>query len=820
MATAFLRDLRLAVRSLRKRPGFTALAILTLTLGIGANAAIFSVVNGVLLRPLPFAQPERLVTIDALSPQGLGASISVPNFEDWRKRNRVFASLAGFTPWSMTDRTEGRAERIEGAMVFGAFFEMLGVEAALGRTVSAVETGSGADRVVVLSNAFWVRAYGADPTIIGKVLRLLGETFTVIGVMPAGFGFPSEAETAVYIPMGTQSENLPWDDRDSSFGTRALARLADGVTLTAAQSDMDRVTREVDALEGRPIVTAKVTTLSDFYRADVRTPVLILMGAVVFVLLIAAVNVANLLLTRAEGRRREIALCVALGAGRGAIVRQHLAESVALTTVSAVLGLGLGVISLRLLVSRLPEAIPPALLPAIRMDGRVLAFAVVLATIAALAFGIAPAWRAAGHGRVSSALREGGRSGTVGRGRLRLRSALVAGEMALALILLVGAVLMLQTLARLRGGDSGYLHENVLTAQVGVPAAAADDPARWASFYEDLMERVRAEPGVRSAAAMLLVPLAHRSWELRLLPEGAPYDPNTGESVLFNIASLDYFATMGISVVRGRAFTSADVEGAPLVTIIDETMAEKLWPGEDPIGRRITFERTDDSTEERVVPVYRTIVGVVPNVRHYDLRNPSRIQAYVPLQQAGRAWGNSLYVAVRLGGTDAAAFAPHLREAVRSLDRNVVVSRVRTLDGYVGSKLAAERALTALLGVFGVLAVALAAIGVFGVTSILVGMRAKEIGLRLAIGARPGEVLRMILRGTLRLAIVGTLCGLVVSVLLARLLSAVLYGVSALEPAAYAGAATFLVLTSLAASLLPALRAAHLDPMTTLRQEA
>jgi putative ABC transport system permease protein len=307
---------------------------------------------------------------------------------------------------------------------------------------------------------------------------------------------------------------------------------------------------------------------------------------------------------------------------------------------------------------------------------------------------------------------------------------------------------------------------------------------------------------------------------LNVLPEGTPYDPKAGESVLFNIASLDYFATLGIPIVRGRGFTSADVEGAPPVTIIDETMAEKLWPGEDPIGRRITFERTEDSTDDRVVPVYRTIIGVVPNVRHYDLRSPSRVQAYVPLHQPGRAWGNSLYLAVRLGATDAAAFAPRLRAAVRSVDRNVVVARVRTLEDYVGSKLASERALSGLLGVFGALALALAAIGVFGVTSILVGMRSKEIGLRLAIGARPGEVLRMILRGTLSLAIVGTMIGLVISALLAQLLATVLYGVSVLEPAAYAGAATFLVLTSLAAALLPALRAAHLDPMTTLRQEA
>ncbi len=813
-------ELRWALRGLLQRPGFGAVMVLTLALGIGATTAIFSVVNGVLLRPLPFEDPGRLATVLVHGSAGHAVSVSVPNLKNWRERNRTFVTMAAAAGWNVTERSGGRAEILRGEIVLGDFFETLGVAPLLGRVIPAGDTEAGATPVAVLSYGYWQRAHGADPAVLGRTLEVNGDVVTVVGVMPPGFGFPSETETDLYLPMGMMAASLPWNDPHSSFGAVALARLAPGVTLGAAQRDMDRVTRELEAEAGEKIASVTLYPLTDFYVSDVRSPVLVLMGAVFFVLLIASVNVANLLLTRAEGRRRETALRLALGASRGAILRQSFAESLMIALAGGIIGVGLAAVAVRVLVSRLGDAIPPIVAPAIRVDGVVLAFSAVIVVLGAFAFALLPAWRAARGPNLADTLREGGRTGTSGPAGRRVRSSLVVAEISLAIVLVIGAGLMIQTLAKLRAGDSGFSAEGVVTARVSLSPGSSTDANRWRSRFDDVLERVDALPGVQSTAAMLLLPLAPRSWELLLVPEGQPWGPREGESVLYNIVSLNYFETLGIPIVDGRNFEVADRDDTPPVAIIDETMAAKLWPGEDPIGKRIAFERAPESTEERPLPLYRTVVGVVPNIRHYDLREPSRIQVYVPLHQSLSTWGSSLFIAARSESAEPAAMLPAVRSAVREADPGAAITSLRTFDGYVSEELANERALSALLAAFGGLALVLAGIGVFGVMSILVATRSREIGVRLAMGARPAGVLLMVLRGSALLAATGTVIGLFAAGGLSRLIGSLLYGVSPLDARVYLGAAAFLGAVALTATLIPALRAARLDPMATLRQDA
>jgi putative ABC transport system permease protein len=806
---AVWRDIVYGVRGLVKRPGFALMAVATLALGIGANTGIFSVVNGLLLRPLPFLAPSELVSVDAISAQGYGISVSIPNHRDWRERNRVFAAMGASSGYGMTRRTSEGMDVVQTRIVIGDFFETLGVAPALGRWIRAEESERGAAPVAVIGQDFWQSEFGGDGEVLGRELVLNGVPHTIIGVMPPGFSYPAP-EVQVYVPMGAVSD-LPWDDRRSSFA-EAIARLDSGMTLEAAQRDMDRITREIDEEEGRHVVSVEVRSLNERYRGEAKTPVLLLMGAVALVLLIAGVNVANLLLARGEDRRREMAVRKALGAGQGAIVRQLLAESLLLAGGGALLGLAVAKGVLELIRAYVP--LPPLLAGSVTIDGRVLLFTMVLAVVVGLGFGVMPALRASST-RTGGELREGGR-GVVGAGRHRLRSALVVSEVALALVLVVAAGLMIGTLAGLRAVDAGFEPRGLLTAAVTAPDAS--DKQRWLAFHDRVLERMRTEPGVNAAAFMLLLPLGTRSWELLVMPEGVPYERDGGESVLYNIVSAGYFETLGIPILRGRDFAVGDREGSPPVAIIDETMAAKLWPGEDPLGKRITIEVEEGSTDTNPLPVYRTVVGVVPNVRHYELRNPSRVQVYVPLHQSLRNWGSTLYLSVRTLD-DAAAFAPVLRSVVRDVDASAPVSRLRPFDEYVARDLAAERALGGLLSAMGTLALGLAAIGVFGVMSLVVRARTREIGVRLALGARPFQVLSMVLGRTLVLAGAGTLLGFAAAATLARLLETFLFEMSPFDVRVYAGAAAFLLAIAAAAALLPALRAAGVDPMRTLRQE-
>lgn len=811
--SASWREVQIAWRGLVRRPVFLIVAVVTLALGVGANAAIFSVVNGVLLKPLPFRSPDELVTLQAWSNQGFPISVSIPNQRDWHERNTTLEAIAMSSSGTrMIRQTADGAEIIEPEIILGGFFELLGVEPLLGRWIGADETGRGAVPRAVLGYGFWQSAFGGRPDVVGESIVLNGSPVEIVGVMPAGFGMPSP-EIPLYVPMG-MFDGLPWEDRISSFGARAIARLRAGVTVAAVQRDMDRVTQQIDAEEGRSGARVEVRTLSAHFAGDAAGPLLVLMGAVAFVLLIAGVNVANLLLVRGEGRRREMAMRLALGAGRAGVAKHLLAESLLICLLGAVLGLTLAFVAVAALRARLP--LEPIVTQQIGVDGTVLAFSLLLGVACALLFGLVPALRV-GNAPVNE-LREDSRGGE-GRGSQRMRSVLVTAELALALVLLVGAGLMIRSLQQLSRVETGYSSERVLTARVSMPRGSVSDRERWIGAYEELIDRVSSEPQASDVAATLLVPLAPRSWELSVVPEGTPYSRTEGQSVLYNIVSLDYFSAFRIPLLNGRWFEPTDRNGTLPVVIVDETLAARMWPNEDPIGKRIAFDEAAGTTDENPIPVFRTVVGVVPNIRHYEVRTPSRIQVYVPLRQTLERWGTGLSLAVRTTG-EAAAFAPRLRAAARAVNPEIALTDVRTLEDYVAGDLGRDRALGGLLSAFGGLAGGLAAIGVFGVMSMLVMTQKRDMGVRLALGASPSELLSIVLMRTLTLATVGVVIGLIAAATLSRLLSAFLFDVTPLDAGIYAAAAMLLLAVAFTAALIPALRAARVDPMTVLRQGA
>jgi putative ABC transport system permease protein len=810
------QDIRFGLRTLRKRPGFTAIAVLTIALGIGANTSIFSIVNGVLLEPLPLHQPDGLVTPNVISPRGFEISLSIPNFKDWRERSRSFESFGANMSRNMTLTGIDRPEIIRARFVLGDYFETLGVPPFKGRTIRSDETWAGAAPIAVVTYGFWQRRLGGDPNVIGRTITLDNEVFEIVGVMPPRFQFPS-ADTEAFLPMGYISERLCWEVRDCSQGTWAVARLADGVTIETAQADLDRIHREIEEEEGQEEARPELESLTDAYVSDVRTPILILMGAVGFVLLIACANVASLLLSRGESRRREIAVRTALGAGRRRVVRQLLTESVVLGLAGGALGVGLAYFGTRLLVPAVSDNIPSIMVGRVGLDYTVLAFTFIVSVGAGLLFGIAPALRAASRQLVGE-LKEGGRGGTGGRRRQRLRSGLVVAEVALSLVLLIGAGLMIQSLRQLQNVDKGFVADNIFTARVSLPRIRYDDKESAWRFFSALLERVQALPSVRTASLTQIVPLQGNSWEQGIIPEGMDPDPENFQSVLFYMVTPDHFATFGIPLLAGRVFNEADREGAPLVCIIDETMAEKFWPGEDPIGKRVSFEEAEESTRENPIRIYRTVVGVVRNVRHYELENPSRITVYVPFAQSGVSWSTAMHIVAKTRG-DPLQLTELVRRELNLLDPEVPLYQIETMEAYVSESLSRTRLVGGLLTVFSAIALALSAIGIFGVMSFSVVQRVREIGIRMALGARADDVVRMVTRQGLIVTLTGVVLGLLAAFALTRLMTSVLYEVNPVEPITYAGFAGFLILVSLLAAYLPARRATRVDPAIVLREE-
>ncbi|MGD8331906.1 MAG: ADOP family duplicated permease, partial [Acidobacteriota bacterium] len=638
-------------------------------------------------------------------------------------------------------------------------------------------------------------------------------------VLPEGFDFPSP-DDEVFVPLGLFSDDLAWNERSSSSGTRAIARLADGVSLEQAQADLDRVIAEIQTEDDPNAATAELVTLAELYVGDTRTPVLILVAAVALVLLIACANVANLLLVRSEGRQRELAMRTALGAGRGRVMRQLLTESVVLGAAGGLLGIGLAVVAINAIVTALPDDIPAMVAQRVGMNIDVLVFTLTLSLLTGLLFGFAPALRGARQD-VAATLKEGGR-GNLGAGRRRLSSALVVAEIGLSLMLLAGAGLLIKSMGALHRVDKGFDESGVLTARIPLPESRYDTEEKWRAFFTELLERTKALPGVQYASVTQTFPLSGNSWETGISPEGVdPFNDDLRDSVQYYIADVDHFDALGIELVRGRTFDDRDVVGAQPVVIIDETMAEKYWPGEDPIGKRITmeWERPEGAAEDaEPQPVYRTVIGITHHVRHYELEEPGRIQAYLPFRQTPRWWGFSGYMIIRTAG-DPAALATLLRDQVEAMDPEQPMTLVRTLTEVVEGRLSTYNAMRGLLVIFSALALLLAAVGIYGVMAFSVTERAREIGIRMALGAERSSVLGMVCGQGFKLTLVGLGFGLLGALSVTRSLQSTLYGVGATEPVTLAAVAAILTTVALAAAWLPARRASRMDPAIVLRNE-
>ena len=799
------QDLRFGARMLVKNPGFTCVATLTLALGIGANTAIFSVVNAVLLRPLPFKDPGRLVFISERSEQTPVMTVSIPNFIDWREQNRVFERMAAFRgqTYNLTGLEE--TERLLGRQVTTDFFSLLGARPILGRTFTPEEDKPGGERVVILSHRFWQLRFGGASNVLGRTLSLDNTSYTVIGVMPKEFSIPSEP-VDLWTSLGLVSNRLMF--RGFHFGTFVYARLKPGSTLEQARAEMNTIAKRLQeqyprSNKGQEV---RVEDLTQWVVGDTASTLWILLGAVGFVLLIACNNVANLLLARAANRQREIAIRMALGARRGRVIRQLLTESVLLALCACALGMLLGAWGMNGLKAILPETMPR--LDEARMDSWVLAFSLGVAVVTGLLFGLAPALQAA-RAKLNETLKESGQSAT--SGRARLRGALVVAEVALSLALLIGAGLMMKSFLRLQQAALGFDPEKVLSFQLSLPEPAYAEAQKRVAFFQQLTERLKSLPGVEAAGGSSLLPLGSGPSTTGFTVEDQS-PPASGQPPVTDIVwtSPDYFRAMGIRLLRGRYFTNQDTADATPVAIVDETIAQAYWPNQDPIGKWMGL----------VLPGLReprfTIVGVVQHVKNYGVDQPSRFETYVPYVQDPR--GSTFYVALRTSG-DPSSLVSAARANVRELDRNLPIYDVRTMEEYVVRQLAQRRLLMILLGIFAGVAVVLASVGIYGVLSYAVTQRMREIGLRMALGAQTADVLKLVVRQGLVLTLIGVSVGLVGSFALTRVMSSLLFEVSPTDPVTFAVIPLLLVAVALLASYLPARRATKVDPLTALRRD-
>ena len=805
------QDVRYGLRTLARAPGFTVAAVLALALGIGATTAIFSVVDAVLLRPLPYDHPDRLAVVLT---RGTGP-VAPGNFVDWRRDASSFDRMGAAESWGTNLGGEGRPEHVEGVRVTSDIFPLLGVRPQLGRIFTPDEDQPGKAQVVVLGHRLWQRRFGGDASVVGRSITLDGVPHVVVGVMPRGFEFPPFWATGaeVWAP-------LPLADRAGSHtgqSLRTFARLAPGASLERARAEMATITGRMEKEYPGTNRNVVVRTLDDIVVGDVRSALLILLGAVAFVLLIACANVAHMLLARASARHKEVALRAALGASRARVIRQLLTESIVLAAIGAVAGVALAAATLRALIAISPGNLPR--LETAGLDGRVLAVTLLVSLVTGITFGLVPAVQASRFDLTGS-LREGEPGSTVGAGRHRLRRLLMASELALALVLLVGAGLMIRTFVALRRFDPGFDPRRVVSAVVSLSGSRAEEPARRLAFYDEVLGRVRALPGVVAASAINHLPLAGDVWGFPFHVEGRPPDPpGESPSASFRVVLPGYFRTMGLPLLRGRDFTDDDRLGAPGTIIVNEWLAERFWPGADPIGKRLTLGAGDKD------PEWLTVVGVAHNAARGKWAAAPDEEMYLPLRQnrlyLERQGGPFSYLTlvVRTTTDDPAALAPSLRTAVWDVDGNVAVSELQTMEEVVARATASPRFYLLLLGSFAAAALALAAVGIYGVMSYAVARRRNEIGIRMALGAQPGDVLRLVMREAVTVAAVGGAVGLVVAALLSRLMGGLLYGVGAMDPVTFAGVCAVLTTVALAATYVPARRAVRVDPLAALRAE-
>jgi putative ABC transport system permease protein len=804
MIAAIWQDLRFGARMLLKQPGFTLIAILTLSLGIGANTAIFSIVNAVLLRPFPYQAPERLVILQERVAAGGGFSPSYPNFVDWRAQNTAFEAISavrGNESFNFTGA--GEPERLQGRLVSAEFFSLLGVKPLLGRDFLAEEDRPGATPAVILSYGFWQRRFGDDPGILGKQLTLNNQSYTVVGITPANFQYGLEAD--VTVPFGLQAQRF--SRRGADPGTDVVARLKPNVSQQQGETDLNLVAARLEqqypeSNKGRRVL---LTPLHESFVGNVRQPLLILLGAVGLVLLIACANVANLLLVRASARQREMAVRVALGASRAALVRQLLTESVLLAALGAALGVLLAFWGTSLIAAQLPDGIPR--LHEASVDAPVLIFTLSVSLLTGLLFGLAPALQAS-RPNLTEGLKEGER-GASGR-RQRLRSVLVVGEVALTLTLLVGAGLLIQSFWRVLRVAPGFNAQNLLTMQVSVNNP---DGQQVANFFAQLQQNVRNLPGVKSVAVSNGIPFGSTNFPPFLI-EGRPETGNKPSGLRYHVSPA-YFQTMGIELIKGRLFTAEDTPGTPSVVIIDEVLAQRYFPNEDPLGKRLKASADAPGIE---------IVGVVRHAEpnSLDAQGPAPAQFYLNFNQipAERLPGyvRRINLLTRTE-VEPLGLVSAVRAQVAALNKDQAVFNVRTMEQAVMQSVAARRFSMLLLTVFAIVALALASLGIYGLMSYAVAQRTREIGVRMALGAQVSDVLKLVIWQGMKLAFAGVALGLVASVALTRTMKNLLFGVSATDPVTFAALALLLSLVALLACWIPARRAARVNPMVALRSE-
>jgi predicted permease len=803
------QDIRYALRTLAKNPAFTVVAILTLALGIGANAAIFSVVNGVLLKPLPFPHPEQLIRVwqgETSDGKVNPGSVSPVNLDDWRARRRVLTDIAGYfysEGQSGTDLTAlGEPQRLDATFVTPGFWSTLGVKPQIGRVPRDDEMVRGSnDRLVVLSYAFWQRQFGSATSIIGKRLILGGNSYEVVGVMPASFQFPAP-RVEVFIPYST----IPDNSIPRLRGVRILAvvaRMKPGVTVAQANAEMNSITRGLAEQypEDKNMGAAEVAPLRDSIVGKVRVGLLVLLGAVGFVLLIAAVNLASLLLARAAAREREFAIRVALGAERSRVIRQLFTESLVLATLGGALGLIVAQLGGHLLVRLAAGQLPRA--ESVGLDYRVLAFTAAISLITGVAFGLVPAVRASSP-ELQQSLREGTRGSTGGAGGLR--NTLVVAEVALAMILVVGAGLMTRSFVKLLQTDLGFTPGHRLAVNFSVSTARHSTAAEMRQTYREMIEKVRTAPGVIAAGAIRDLPFHGDGEPLGFVPPGFTPGPN-GQlpTATLMFTSDGFFNAMGIPILAGRDLSLQDRQGAPIALVINQALAKKYFPGQSPVGQTITFGDTN----------HLAIVGVVGDVRQGSVDEAPTPRIYASAYQIFRV---KVSLVVRTQA-DPQLMIKRVEEALRSVDPQQTITSAFTLEDAVGDAVARPRLLTVLLGLFGIMGLVLGALGIYGVLAYLVNQRTREIGVRLALGARPSDVLWMVVSRGLWLAGLGVAVGLVAALVLTRLMQGVLYGVTPTDPLTFVGVSAVLLGVAAFASWLPARRATRVDPLVALRAE-
>jgi len=801
-------DVRYAMRMLARAPAFTIVAILTLALGIGANTAIFSVVNTLLIKPLPLPDSERLMSTIGLNKQGRRQFISFPDFQDLQKQAQLFEGFSAWVPQSVNLTGKVEPQRVRGGFVSDNFFKVVGVEPAIGRGFRPGEDDLGAELVCVLQYETWQKLFGGDPTLLGKPLTLNNKLYTVVGVMPQGFRFPYD-DIEVWMPHHSWpvfAAGNTYQDRSQGL-VAPVGKIKAGVSLEKARAELNTIAAQLAQQypEAGPERKVLVERLRDFIVSGQRDMALVLMGSVIFVLLIACANVANLMLARAAARQKEMATRAALGAARGRLVRQMLTETGLLWLAGGLLGLAIGRAGLTALLQAAPGQLPGGLVPT--LDGAVLAFSFGITILTGIFFGLIPALRFS-RPNLNETLKEGSRGGE-GTSKTRLRGALVVAQVGLTLVMLMGCGLLVRSFRNLTNVDVGFQTENLLTLEYRLPQNKyPEGPQQW-EFHRRVVEQVRALPGVRAAAVIRAVPFGGNGSNSPFeIPGRPPASPEDRPRVLMNFADSYYFETMGIPILRGRVFNGQEGPNTPPVVVINKQMAERYWPGEDPIGRQVIFP-------DPRAPITATIIGVVGDVKHYALDDSDRLQAYGAQSQQPHIFDS---LVVRTEG-DPSAMVPAVRSAIWSVDAEQPMWKIYTMDFMVNRSAGQPRFLMQLMVVYAGLALLLAAVGLYGVMSYSVTQRTHEIGVRMALGAQGSHVLGLVLRRGMLLTGIGVLLGAGGALALGKSVSTLLFGVQASDPLTFVAVTVLLAVVALLASYIPARRATRVDPLIALRYE-